>query len=99
MDKAVANPGSTPGDPEVRRAEYAEKSHDGNEKPSFARDLVKNYIGGKWVEGTAGRTFDSRNPATGELLGVLTVSAPDDVNKAILDWAGQQAALGARQVG
>jgi pimeloyl-ACP methyl ester carboxylesterase len=24
---------------------------------------------------------------------------PDDVNKAILDWAGQQAALGARQVG
>ncbi|MDQ5867213.1 MAG: aldehyde dehydrogenase family protein [Chloroflexota bacterium] len=83
MDKAVANPGSTPGDPEVRRAEYAEKSHDGNEKPSFARDLVKNYIGGKWVEGSAGRTFDSRNPATGELLGVLTVSAPEDVNRAV----------------
>lgn len=83
MDKAVASPGTTPGDPEVHRAEYAEKSHGGNEQPSFARDLVKNYIGGKWVEGSAGRTFDSRNPATGELLGVLTVSSPEDVNTAV----------------
>ncbi|HYP20675.1 MAG TPA: aldehyde dehydrogenase family protein [Chloroflexia bacterium] len=83
MDKAVASPGTTPGDPEVHRAEYAEKAHGGNEQPSFARDLVKNYIGGKWVEGSAGRTFDSRNPATGELLGVLTVSSPEDVNMAV----------------
>jgi pimeloyl-ACP methyl ester carboxylesterase len=28
-----------------------------------------------------------------------SLERPDDVNKAILDWAGQQAALGARQVG
>ena len=53
------------------------------EAPTFAHDLVKNYIGGKWVEGSTGKTFESRNPATGELLGVLTISNADDVNKAV----------------
>lgn len=53
------------------------------EAPTFAGDLVKNYIGGKWVEGSTGKTFESRNPATGELLGVLTISNADDVNKAV----------------
>jgi len=81
MDK----PMTTPGDPEVHRAEYAEKTHtgNGNEQPTYARELVKNYIGGKWVEGSAGKTFESRNPATGELLGVLTVSDRSDVDKAV----------------
>src|SRR6266581_234381 len=53
------------------------------EAPTYARDLVRNYIGGKWVEGSSGKTFESRNPATGELLGVLTVSDVSDVNKAV----------------
>jgi aldehyde dehydrogenase (NAD+) len=55
----------------------------GSEKGTYAPDLVKNLIGGKWVEGSAGKTFESRNPATGELLGVLTVSDANDVNKAV----------------
>src|SRR6266566_2891091 len=53
------------------------------EAPTFAPDLVKNYIGGKGVEGSTGRTFESRNPATGELLAVLTVADASDVNKAV----------------
>jgi acyl-CoA reductase-like NAD-dependent aldehyde dehydrogenase len=53
------------------------------EAPTYAPDLVRNYIGGKWVEGSAGKTFESRNPATGELLGVLTVSDASDVDKAV----------------
>src|SRR5438477_358897 len=52
-------------------------------KATYAPELVKNYIGGKWVEGSAGKTFESRNPATGELLGVLTVSDKSDVNRAV----------------
>lgn len=74
-----------PGDASVREAEYREEMGRGNgrEKATFAPDLVKNYIGGKWVEGSTGKTFESRNPATGELLGVLTISDPNDVTKAV----------------
>jgi hypothetical protein len=81
MDRDVKGPGDT----SVRQAEYAEEAGSGNgkETPSYARELVKNYIGGKWVEGSAGKTFESRNPATGELLGVLTVSDRSDVDKAV----------------
>src|SRR5215207_8645542 len=84
---------TSPGDPSVREAEYKEMSNggsagNGKETPSYAKDLVKNYIAGKWVEGSAGKSFESRNPATGELLGVLTVSNPGDVDKAV-DAAGK----------
>ncbi len=27
-------------------------------------DLVRNFIGGKWIEARSGETFDSINPAT-----------------------------------
>lgn len=53
------------------------------EAPTYARDLVKNYIGGQWAEGSAGRQFESRSPATGELLGILTISDVGDVDKAV----------------
>jgi alpha-ketoglutaric semialdehyde dehydrogenase len=74
-----------PGDASVREAEYSEKMRGGNgkEQGTYARELVKNYIGGKWVEGSAGKTFESRNPATGELLAELTVSDKSDVDKAV----------------
>ena len=75
-----------PGDPQVRQAEYAEKTQgqgNGKERGTYAPDLVKNYIGGKWVEGSSGKTFESRNPATGELLGMLSVADESDVNKAV----------------
>jgi alpha-ketoglutaric semialdehyde dehydrogenase len=53
------------------------------EAPTYAHDIVRNYIGGKWVNGSTGKTFESRNPATGELLGVLTISDASDVNEAV----------------
>lgn len=81
MDKSAIEPG----DASVRQAEYSEKMGDGkgNEQPTYARELVKNYIGGQWIEGATGKTFESRNPATGELLGVLTISDASDVNLAV----------------
>ena len=46
-------------------------------------DLFKNYIAGEWVESVTGETFERRNPATGELIGVYTKSGPADVERAV----------------
>lgn len=42
-----------------------------------------NYIGGKWVPSESGRTFESLDPATGEVIGVVAKSSPSDVNRAV----------------
>src|SRR3989475_10587177 len=47
------------------------------------KTLVMNFIGGKWVGAHAGRTFDSRDPATGEVVGRCVDSGPEDVDKAV----------------
>ncbi len=39
----------------------------------------KNYVNGKWVPADSGRTFESHNPATGELIGTLPLSNAKDV--------------------
>ncbi len=43
--------------------------------PTFA-----NYINGEWVEN--GKTFENRNPATGELVGLHTKGSAADIEKA-----------------
>jgi aldehyde dehydrogenase (NAD+) len=45
--------------------------------------LVRNFIGGKWVEARSGRTFESRDPATGGLLGRCADSGPEDLDQAV----------------
>ncbi|TLY22782.1 MAG: aldehyde dehydrogenase family protein, partial [Nitrospirae bacterium] len=47
------------------------------------KTLVKNFIGGKWVGAHAGRTFDSRDPATGEVVGRCVDSGPEDIDEAV----------------
>src|SRR5438445_220753 len=47
------------------------------------KTLVMNFIGGKWVGAHAGRTFDSRDPATGEVVGRCVDSGPEDIDKAV----------------
>ena len=47
------------------------------------KTLVKNLIGGKWVGAHSGRTFDSRDPATGEVVGRCVDSGPEDVDEAV----------------
>jgi aldehyde dehydrogenase (NAD+) len=46
-------------------------------------DLVKNYIGGAWVESRSGETFDSVNPATEEVLAKAAKSTREDVSSAV----------------
>ena len=41
------------------------------------------FIGGDWVDAVSGRTMETRNPATGELLGVVPRSDAADVDRAV----------------
>lgn len=43
----------------------------------------KNYIGGKWMAAADGRTFNSADPASGEIVGTLPLSSAADVEKAV----------------
>ena len=43
----------------------------------------RNYIGGEWVDATSGETFESTNPATGELVGVFPKSTVEDTDRAV----------------
>ena len=46
-------------------------------------EIYKNFIGGKWVESVTGDTFETVNPATGEIVSVVTRSNSVDVQKAV----------------
>ncbi len=41
------------------------------------------FIGGKWSPAMSGETFETRNPATGELLGTLARGSAKDVDRAV----------------
>src|SRR5919201_1412807 len=43
----------------------------------------QNYIDGRWVDASSGETFESYNPATGEVIGVFPKSGQDDVDQAV----------------
>jgi alpha-ketoglutaric semialdehyde dehydrogenase len=43
----------------------------------------QNYVGGEWVDAAGGDTFETRSPATGEMLGVFPSSGEEDVDRAI----------------
>ena len=40
-------------------------------------------IGGKWLEAASGRTFETRNPATGELLANIAEGDAEDIERAV----------------
>lgn len=46
-------------------------------------ELVKNYIGGRWVEARSGATFDTYNPSTEELIAPVAKSSAEDVADAV----------------
>jgi aldehyde dehydrogenase (NAD+) len=43
----------------------------------------KMLIGGEWVEAASGKRFESRNPATGELLATVAEGDAEDINRAV----------------
>ncbi len=50
---------------------------------TVAPELYKNFIDGKWVEAKNGQTMPSINPATGEVLGQVPKSGPEDAAAAV----------------
>jgi acyl-CoA reductase-like NAD-dependent aldehyde dehydrogenase len=43
----------------------------------------QNYVGGEWIDASGGETFESRSPATGELIGRFPKSKAADVDRAV----------------
>ena len=50
---------------------------------STATKTFKNFIGGEWVDAASGATFETKSPATGEVLGTFPKSAAADVDRAV----------------
>jgi malonate-semialdehyde dehydrogenase (acetylating)/methylmalonate-semialdehyde dehydrogenase len=48
-----------------------------------AVEVLKNYIGGKWVEANTDQTKPVYNPATGEVIAHVPVSSTEDVDHAV----------------
>src|SRR5437870_9500598 len=48
-----------------------------------AAKTFKNFIGGEWVDAGSGETFETKSPATGEMLGVFPRSSAEDVDRAV----------------
>jgi aldehyde dehydrogenase (NAD+) len=49
----------------------------------FLVGTKKMFINGEWVESASGQTFDTLNPATGEVLATLYEAGPEDVDRAV----------------
>ncbi|MFQ3544338.1 CoA-acylating methylmalonate-semialdehyde dehydrogenase [Halobacillus rhizosphaerae] len=45
--------------------------------------LLKNYIGGRWVEANTEKTEEVYNPATGEVIAHVPISTQSDVDEAV----------------
>src|SRR5690242_21721567 len=43
----------------------------------------KLFIGGRWVESASGSTFDTIDPATGEVLAKVAEAGAEDVDRAV----------------
>jgi aldehyde dehydrogenase (NAD+) len=51
--------------------------------PFLDGKLKRMLIDGKWVEAVSGKTFESRNPATGELLATVAEGDKADIDRAV----------------
>src|SRR3989442_12660030 len=43
----------------------------------------KLFIGGRWVEAAGGKTFETINPATGEVLARVAEGGAEDIDRAV----------------
>lgn len=52
-------------------------------KNQYIADRYQNFIGGEWVDGVKGETFDVYCPANGKYLTTVTKASEEDVDKAV----------------
>src|SRR5881396_1487539 len=55
----------------------------GKGESMIRQGALMNYIGGRWCAAGAGEALPVRNPATGEVLASVPLSAAGDVAKAV----------------
>ena len=55
----------------------------GTQHPFLDGGLKKMLIDGQWVEAASGKTFESVNPATGEVLATVAEGDAEDINRAV----------------
>jgi aldehyde dehydrogenase (NAD+) len=63
-----------------------EKTVDLQLKPKVAEFLngtKKHFINGEWVSSANGKTFETLNPSTGDVLAVVSEGGPEDIDKAV----------------
>ena len=46
-------------------------------------EILKNYFGGQWVASSANQTYPVHNPATNEVVGLVPLSLPSEVDQAV----------------
>lgn len=46
-------------------------------------NIARNYIAGQWVDALSGETFESTNPANGQLIGEVPKGGREDVERAV----------------
>jgi betaine-aldehyde dehydrogenase len=51
-------------------------------------EAIRQYIGGRYVDGTSGETFPTINPATGRILADVHQASADDVDAAVASARG-----------
>ncbi|WP_078427595.1 aldehyde dehydrogenase family protein [Alkalihalobacterium alkalinitrilicum] len=54
-----------------------------NKVVNFLQGNKKLFINGRWVESVSGKTFETKNPATGEVLSLVNEAQEEDVNRAV----------------
>jgi succinate-semialdehyde dehydrogenase/glutarate-semialdehyde dehydrogenase len=54
-----------------------------SEKELLAKVPTQLYIGGQWVDGSAGRTIDVTDPATGDAIATIADASPEDGIRAL----------------
>src|SRR5258708_3504819 len=96
---AASPPGSTPSAPRARRSPKSTRSNATDHQEEYEMDTIEKLpttkhpyadgklkrmlIDGKWVEAASGKTFESRNPATGALLANVAEGDAEDINRAV----------------
>jgi len=48
-----------------------------------ATEILRNYIGGAWIEASSGQALPVENPASGDIVGQVPLSGPSDVARAV----------------
>jgi aldehyde dehydrogenase (NAD+) len=59
-------------------------SIDAKQHPFLTGKAKRLFIDGKWVEAVSGKTFETINPSTGQVLGSVAEGDAEDINRAVV---------------